>query len=284
MINNSHAMAELLASLTKHFDLCVTAVRTTEGGVALAKIKAAEATQSPGGDDVSISSVISDQEPQAPEFEPLSTEDRAQMLEVVVQDSSEVPDVIRELNERLQCVEADFSNLDEQTNQVRLTYLATIDAFRTLEDIGTRLQSYMNAESEFRGRWLEENEIIHDKIREMEQLRTFYEEYARSYDELILEVERRNAVEERIMGIWKKAKDSVDKIIDADRVERDSFRQEVADHLPTDLWPGMDDPILRWEIIPSTDNGSANRVPGGTPILEKSVIEAARRRWATHKQ
>ena len=53
MINNSHAMAELLTSLSKHFDLCVTAVRTTEGGTALARMKAAEVTQSQTGDDVS---------------------------------------------------------------------------------------------------------------------------------------------------------------------------------------------------------------------------------------
>lgn len=130
MIDNSHAMAELLTSLTKHFDLCVTAVRTTEGGPALARIKAAEATQSQEGDDVSISGVILDQGSHMPDLQPLSPEDRAQMLEVLVQDSSEVEDVIQELNERLHSVEMDFNNLDEQTTQVRLSYLGTLDAFR----------------------------------------------------------------------------------------------------------------------------------------------------------
>ncbi|KAJ2990294.1 hypothetical protein NUW58_g3022 [Xylaria curta] len=278
MIANSHAMAELLTSLTKHFDLCVTAVRTTEGGPALARIKAAEATQSQEGDDVSISGVISDQESHMHDLKPLSPEDRAQMLDVLVQDSSEVEDVVQELNERLQSVEADFSNLEEQTAQVKLSYLATLDAFRTLEDIGTRIQSYMSAENEFRDRWVEEQETIRDKIDEMEELRVFYEKYAGTYDQLILEVERRKIVEEKILGIWKNAKDSVEKMIDADRRHRDIFRQEVADHLPTDLWPGMDDPIFRWDVVPSTDNRSDYRGPGGTPTLEKSVIEAAKRR------
>jgi autophagy-related protein 17 len=275
-------MAELLTSLTKHFDLCVTAVRTTEGGAALARMKAAEATQSPGGDDVSISGVIPDQESHVPGLEPLSPEERAQMLEVLVQDASEVQDVVQELNELLRAVEADFSSLDEQANNVRLTYLATLDAFRILEDIGTRLQSYLTAENEFRDRWVEEQETINDKMAEMEELRTFYDKYDGTYDHLILEVERRRVVEERIMGIWKKAKDSVEKIIDADRKERDSFRQEVADHLPTDLWPGMDEPITRWEVVPSTDNGQDYRELGGTPILERSVIERARRRHRIH--
>ncbi|KAH8167985.1 hypothetical protein CIB48_g212 [Xylaria polymorpha] len=265
MIDNSHAMAELLTSLTKHFDLCVTAVRTTEGGPALARIKAAEATQSQEGDDVSISGVILDQGSHMPDLQPLSPEDRAQMLEVLVQDSSEVEDVIQELNERLHSVEMDFNNLDEQTTQVRLSYLGTLDAFRALEDIGTRIQSYVSAENEFRDRWVEEQETIHDKISEMEELRVFYEKYAGTYDHLILEVERRRAVEEKILGIWRTAKDSVEKIIDMDRRQRDMFRQEVADHLPTDLWPGMDDPILRWDVVPSTDNRSDHRGSGGTP-------------------
>ncbi|KAI0486777.1 kinase activator [Xylaria cf. heliscus] len=278
MIENSHAMAELLTSLTQHFDLCVTAVRTTEGGPALARIKAAEATQSQEGDDVSISGVIPDQGSHMPDLQPLSPEDRAQMLDVLVQDSSEVEDVVQELNERLHSVEADFSNLDEQTAQVKLNYLGTLDAFRVLEDIGTRIHSYVSAENEFRDRWVEEQETIHDRITEMEDLRTFYEKYAGTYDHLILEVERRRAVEEKILGIWRSAKDSVEKIIDMDSRHRDTFRQEVADHLPTDLWPGMDDPILRWDVVPSTDNRSDHRASGGTPTLEKSAIEGARRR------
>ncbi|KAI1277658.1 kinase activator [Xylaria sp. FL0933] len=278
MIDNSHAMAELLTSLTKHFDLCVTAVRTTEGGPALARIKAAEATQSQEGDEVSISGVIPDQESHMPDFGPLSPEDRAQMLEVLVQDSSEVEDVVQELNERLQAVETEFSNLDERTTQIKLGYITTLDAFRTLEDIGTRIQSYISAENEFRDRWVEEQETIHDKMEEMEELRIFYEKYAGTYDHLILEVDRRRGVEEKIQGIWRRAKESVDKIIDMDSKQRDSFRQEVADHLPTDLWPSMDDPILRWDVVPSMDNGSDHRGSRGTPILEKSVIEGARRR------
>jgi autophagy-related protein 17 len=278
MIENSHDMAELLTSLTRHFDLCVTAVRTTEGGSALARIKAAEATQSQESDDVSISGVISDQESHVAGLEPFTPEERAQMLGVLVKDSAQVEDVVRELQERLQAVEGDFSNLFAQTTQVKLTYLATLDAFRALEDIGTRLQGYTTAENEFRDRWVEEQETIQGKISEMEELRLFYEKYADTYDHLILEVERRRAVEEKIMAIWRKAKEGVEKIIDTDRKQRDSFRQEVADHLPTDLWPGMDDPIQRWEVVPYTDNRLDYRGSGSTPTLERSVVEGARRR------
>lgn len=281
MIDNSHAMAELLSSLTKHFDLCVTAVRTTEGGAALARIKAAEATNSQSGEDMSISGVIAEQESHMPDYEPISPEDRAQMLEVVVQDASEVDDVVRELTERLQTMEADFMSIDEQTGQVKITYISTLDAFRVLEEIGSRLHSYISAESEFRDRWDEEQQAIRDKIVEMEDLRVFYESYSNSYDGLILEVERRKVLEEKVLGIWKKAKESVDKIIDGDRKERELFRHEVAEYLPTDLWPGMDDAMPRWDVVPFRDDRpSKEDGVASTPTLERSVVEAAATRFS----
>ncbi|OTB01351.1 hypothetical protein M426DRAFT_323501 [Hypoxylon sp. CI-4A] len=254
IIEHSHAMAELLSSLTKHFDLCVTAVRTTEGGAALAKIKAAEATDSQGVGDVSISGVMAEQESHMPDYDPISPEDRAQMLAVVVQDALEVEDVVQELHERLQAMEREFTTVNEQTTQINMVYISTLDAFKVLEDIGSRLQSYIAAESEFRERWNEEQQAIQDKMEEMEGLRVFYENYSNSYDGLILEVERRKSLEEKMLSIWKKAKESVDKIVESDRVEREMFRHEVAEYLPTDLWPGMDDAMVRWEVVPVRDD------------------------------
>ncbi|KAI1469278.1 autophagy-related protein 17 [Daldinia caldariorum] len=280
MIDNSHAMAELLSSLTKHFDLCVTAVRTTEGGAALARIKAAETVDSQSGVNVSISGVIAEQESHMPEDDPISPEERAQMLEVVMQDASEVDDVVRELNIRLQSMEADFATIDSQRNRVKTVYRSTIDAFRVLEDIGIRLPSYISAEVEFRDRWDEEQSAIREKLHEMDELRIFYESYSNSYDGLILEVERRRALQEKVLSIWKKAKESVDKLYETDRKERELFRHEVAEYLPTDLWPGMDDALVRWEIMPVRDGRSTRQYEAGnSPDLEGSVVEAAEKRY-----
>jgi autophagy-related protein 17 len=269
-------MAELLASLTKHFDLCVTAVRTTEGGAALARRKAAEASQSQGeNNSVSISGVIAEQESHMAELDPVTPEERLEMLQVVVQDASEVPDVVQEINERLNNMEEEYFHLIEQTDQIKATYTTTLDAFRVLEDIGTRFRSYVAAETEFRERWVAEHETIHVKMDEMEELRLFYESYASSYDGLLLEVERRRAQEERVLSIWRKAKDSVDKIIEADQKQRDAFRQEIAEYIPTDLWPGMDDPARTWEVVPVGSVSMGVGPSGSTPALDRSIVQAA---------
>ena len=91
------------------------------------------------------------------------------------------------------------------------------------------------------------------KLEEMDELRRFYEGYASAYDSLTLEVERRRSAEEKVQAIWRKAKESVDKIIEADRKERDHFRQEIGEFLPTDLWVGMNGPLRRWEVVPVDD-------------------------------
>ncbi|KAI0129060.1 autophagy-related protein 17 [Xylariales sp. AK1849] len=276
MMEGSHEMAELLASLTKHFDLCVTAVRTTEGGVALARRKAAEASQSQGvNDNVSISGVIAEQESHMADIDPISPEDRVQMLQVVVQDASEVIDVVQDITGRLHNMQDEFAHLNEQTNQVKAGYLTTLAAFRVLEDIGTRLQSYIAAETEFRERWVEEQETIRERMAEMEELRLFYENYASSYDRLLLEVSRRRAQEERVLGIWRKAKENVDKIIESDRKQRETFRHEVAEYIPTDLWPGMDDGMRRWDVAPLRDYAGNDKGSGSTPALDKSIVQAA---------
>lgn len=273
MMEGSHDMAELLASLTKHFDLCVTAVRTTEGGAALARRKAAEATQSQGdGDGVSISGVITEQESHVDEVDPVSRQDRAQMLQVVVQDASEVPDVVQEINERLQNMEEDYARLNEQTDQVKHSYMAISDAFRVLEEVGLRLQSYIAAETEFRERWVEEHESITERMSEMDGLRAFYETYADAYDSLILEVDRRRTHEDKVLSIWKKAKENIDRIVDADRRQRETFRQDVAEYIPTDLWPGMDDAMRGWDLVPLQDDAKA------TPCLDKDTVRAAAER------
>ncbi|KAH8199657.1 hypothetical protein TruAng_006187 [Truncatella angustata] len=276
LMESSHEMAELLASLTTHFDLCVTAVRMTDGGAALARRKAAEASQSQGDvNAVSISGVIAEQESHMADEDPISAEERTGMLQIVVQDASEVPDVVQEINERLSSMEEEYCHLVEQTDQVKATYTTTIDAFRVLEDIGTRFRSYIAAETEFRERWVAEHDTISIKMDEMEELRLFYENYANAYDSLLLEVERRRAQEERVLSVWRKAKDSVDKIIEADRKQRETFRHDVAEYIPTDLWPGMDGPIKRWEVLPVANGPNEEGGSTSTPALDKSTVQAA---------
>lgn len=250
LTRHSHAMAEHLASLTRHFDLCVTAVRTTEGGgPALARWKADSAASAVSaasvGQDaanpVSISGVIAEQEATTG-LEPISAQERAEMLQVVLQDAAEVDDVVADMAAELHAAEAAFAAVHAHAEQARVACAGASAALRVLEEIGGRLPSYAAAESEFEARWANERAVVTDRLVDMDELRAFYEGYAHAYDTLILEAERRRTVDAKIQTVWRKARDAVERLAEADRSERASFRQEVGDFLPTDLWVDMDRP------------------------------------------
>lgn len=280
LIDHSTNMAQLLASLTTHFDMCVTAIRTTDGAVALARRKVAEATQQ-GNDGVSISGVIAEQESNVSELAPKTAKDRAEMLKVVVQDAQEVDDVVHEIQESLVAMEHEYAVLEEEKEQTQKAYTSMLEAYAVLGEIGDRLGDYLVAENDFKSRWEMEKDTIFNKLDEMKQMRDFYEGYGSAYDSLIVEVDRRRGVDDRVRSIWRKAQESVDKLLDGDSRDRESFRQDVGEYLPTDLWPGMQSSPRRWKVIQlQTDGDEAVEweAAHSEPALRRSVVEAARLR------
>lgn len=261
-------MAQHLTSLNNHFDMCVKAVRATEGGAALARRRAAEATHDDGA-PVSISGVITEQESHLPDLEPmLDPHERAEIAQVVVQDAPEVDEVVAEIQAVLQRMEHEFGALKDQADRIRAAYLATVAAFQVLEEIGSRLHSYVAGQHEFAQRWAAEKEVIVGKLDEMDGMRAFYEGYASAYDSLLLEAARRRAVEDKIHTTLRKARENVDNLVEADRKQREHFRQEIGEFLPTDLWVGMNDPLRRWELVPAREGaGSEAREELTTPTL-----------------
>jgi len=252
LTQHSSTMAQHLSALNKHFDMCVKAVRATEGGAALARRRAAETDSSPGGGPMSISGVITEQDTRIPAemLDPLDPQEWAELVQVVMQDAPEVDEVVAEIQAILQQMEVDFGELKQQADRIRGTNRAVLAAFSVLEEVGARLPSYVEAEAEFTQRWAIERDVIVSQMEEMDELKLFYDSYARAYDSLMLEAERRRSVEEKIQATLRRARDTVDQLIENDRKMREAFKQEVGDVLPADLWVGMNDPLKRWELVP----------------------------------
>ncbi|KAK3897726.1 autophagy-related protein 17 [Staphylotrichum tortipilum] len=268
---HSQDMAQHLTSLTNHFDMCVKAVRATEGGAALARRRAAEATDD-GDDPVSISGIIAGEHEPHADLEPIDPHELAEMVQVVLEDAPEVDEVVAEIQAVLQQMEHDFGALKEQADRIRAAHGAGLAAFGALEEMGERLQGYIAAEHEFEQRWADEKEAIAAKLEEMDGLRRFYEGYASAYGSLLLEAERRRAVEDKILNTWRKARENVENLVEADRKQREHFRQEVGEFLPTDLWVGMHGPLKRWELV---EEGAGSEIRDGsvTLTLGKSAVK-----------
>lgn len=268
----SHAqeMAALLDSLVQHFDLCVNAIRHTEGGYAA--VRKAASSQPPGAEAVSVSGVMNT-ENDPPSDEAITDEERREMLDVLEKDASQVEDVVIELKEYLEDMEMKHDAILEYVSALTTTYNETTAAYQILEGIGARLSGYIIASQDFRIRWQETKINIGEQLNELESMRLFYENYHSSYDGLILEVHRRKQCEEKVKNIMKKAMEQIEKVYETDSKEREGFRLDVGDYLPVDLWPNVNAPAPRWEFV-LADQETSDSVPE----VEKSLVEAAGRR------
>jgi autophagy-related protein 17 len=270
--SNAAEMASLLDSLVRHFDLCVNAIKHTEGGFAAVK-QAANDNQLPDG--VTVSGVIQDTSNDSGlVLEPLSAEDRKQMLTILSNDAAEVEDVVAELHQYLATMEEQYEQIQEHAASVSSAYASTTAAFALVESIGAHLPSYTASSQEFLMRWAYSKAQIEEQMDELESMRVFYQGYLSSYDGLILEVSRRRATEEKMKALLRKTMEQVQKLHEADTREREGFRREVGDFLPSDLWPGLvtDAPQFEIEVI-GDENGGVS-----TPELEKAVVDAAVKR------
>jgi autophagy-related protein 17 len=270
--SNAAEMASLLDSLVRHFDLCVNAIKHTEGGFAAVK-QAANDNQFPDG--VTVSGVIQDTgNDSGLVLEPLSAEDRKQMLTILSNDAAEVEDVVAELHQFLATMEEEYEQIQDHVTSVSSAYASTTAAFSLLESIGTRLPVYMANSQEFLLRWADSKAQIEEQMDELEGMRVFYEGYLSSYDGLIMEVSRRRAAEEKMKALLRKTMEQVQKLHESDTKEREGFRREVGDFLPSDLWPGLvaDAPQFEIDVI-GDENGGAS-----TPDLGKAVVDAAVKR------
>ncbi|KAG9243498.1 autophagy-related protein 17, partial [Calycina marina] len=273
---NAQEMAALLDSLVSHFDLCVNAIRHTEGGYAA--VRKAASHQPPDVEPVSVSGVMGTSQ-HTGEEEAVNEEERREMLAVLQTDASQVEDVVAELSEHLADMESIYLSITDHVSNLSSTYDSTISAFTILEALSAHLPGYLMAASDFTMQWEDTKSGIQEQLDELEAMRIFYENYHASYDGLILEVFRRKQAEEKVKALIKKTMDQIEKIRQADSVQREAFRVDVEDFMPGDLWGGVGVTAPKWDLVQTcADAANSKTFVGSTPELSRSVVEAAGKR------
>lgn len=270
---NAQEMARLLEGLVTHFDLCVNAIRHTEGGYAA--VRKAANSQPPDAEHVSVSGVMAT-ENDTSSNEPVSEEEMNEMLRVLQEDAAQLDDVVIEIREYLADMENKHGLILAYLRDLNSAHLSTNTAYQLLDSVSVRLPSYIIASQDFQSHWEETKLNIKVQLDDIENMRIFYESYLSSYDGLIIEVNRRKNSEEKIKGIMRKAMEQIGKLHEVDLREREGFRLDVGDYLPVDLWPDVNTPPKRWEFgIVGTAEEEAK---GEVPVLSREVVEAAEKR------
>ncbi|KAI9723318.1 MAG: hypothetical protein M1812_001201 [Candelaria pacifica] len=255
-------MADLLESLVRHFDLCVTAVKHTEGGGAAAQKVTGDV---PEGVEMNLDDI--DVPP-----EPMTAEEMAEMLKVLEKDAADVEDVAIEIHDRLVEMESQFEHITFQSDGLAQRYADTKAAFLLTEKVGERLLEYVSQGRRFSVRWNEEKQTIEEGMEEFERLGEFYEGFLMAYDGLIIEVGRRKTAQVKMVKIVEEAMRKLEQLHENELADRESFRQDRGEYLPSDIWPGLVDSPMRYEVVPVEEDTR------DVPQLPKSVIETALRR------
>ncbi|MCJ1295705.1 autophagy protein 17 [Xylographa carneopallida] len=262
MEEHAQEMADNLESLVKHFDICVTAIKHTEGGGAAAQQITDDLPEGVAKDLASTEMPL----------EPMSEEERAEMLEVLEKDANEVEDVVMDIRDRSVEMERNYERVELYTEQLAQWHDRKTTAISWMEAICERLPNYITQSHVFLLRWDEEKTKIADHMEELEGLREFYDGFLSAYDNLIIEIGRRKTTETRMKKLVQDSMARMDRLFEEDLAERDAFRQEQGDFLPVDIWPGLMMPPQRYKIC-LEDQGVKS-----VPDISASVIQRSIRR------
>ncbi|KAL5001314.1 autophagy-related protein 17 [Aspergillus recurvatus] len=268
---HAQEMANLLESLVRHFDLCVTAVKHTEGGGAAAQsitgdmpagVMGSRPGPGPGpGPGPTIGGDFN-ANLNAP-LDPLSDSEYREMVDVIINDAAEAEDVVMEIHDRIGEMESVLETLTAQRDSFAAIYNATKEVFSHLSSLAsTRLPGYIAQAHAFTAVWNDEHDRIKGGLADLSDLNSLYDGFLDAYGGLIIEVARRRHVRHRVEKILRDARNKLDALYEEDVNARETFRVEQGDYLPSDIWPGLSREPMRVEF---------RRISGG-PL--KGVLES----------
>ena len=259
MEDRAREMATNLESLVSHYDLCVTAIKQTEGGDdAALKI----AGDLPEGVDIG-------QDAGGAPPEPMGDCERMEMVRVLEEDAGQVEDVVMDIRDHIAEMESLHLRVEMYTDRLASEHANATAAFKTLEDLGQNLPGQITRTQIFMLRWEEDKAAIDERLEELEGLIDLYDGFLRAYDNLLIEIGRRKDQELEVEQVVREARARLEKLHEEEAEEREVFKKEQGEFLPVDIWPGLRDRPRRYSITPVDEE--ASRVPD----ISKSVIYRA---------
>ncbi|EON65732.1 hypothetical protein W97_04971 [Coniosporium apollinis CBS 100218] len=258
-------MAEMLQSLVRHYDLCVTALKHTEGGGEAAE-QAAQQHMVPG-----VESLHQDASPP----QPLTASERQDMLTVLSRDAAEVEDVVAEIQDRLQEMETQLEHMSGYVEALEAEAAGLSATLRRMREVGREVAGYIAVCAGFAAGWADERREIEGGMGELEGLREFYEGFSGAYDGLIVEVERRRRWRGEMEKVVGEAMERMERMYQGEIEDREIFTAEHGEFLPSDMWPGLVNPPLRYEIQ------AIDQEDGPIQGIQKETLDAAMKRMSS---
>lgn len=240
-------LATLLQSLVSHYDLCVSALKHTEGGgEAIYQIASSTLlpVRTPATDDKDLRRAET----------PLD-EDMASLLQVLSTDAGELEDVLTDIRDRNAEQEDSYSHLLSHAQAHRHTSAKLQTSLSYLHQQQTvHLPSHTHALRTLQQTWERVQAQFETQTDELEELTLFYEGFRDGYAKLLLELQRRKDAEEHIHRVREKACRELRKLAQTEELRRQDFVEETGKFLPVGLWHDRQNEVYEdLEAISSLD-------------------------------
>ncbi|KAF2847372.1 hypothetical protein T440DRAFT_195613 [Plenodomus tracheiphilus IPT5] len=224
--NHAKEAAQAFQSLVSHYDLCITALRHTEGG-------SAAATQATG-DDAALPSHSSPTSP-----DPLSEDERQDMLTILHKDSQDVDPVATEIRSRGSEMEFLLSRIQQHISHLRHESSALSSILTILSTTTTKTHGYLSALQTFQLHYTSHTRpALVTGIEESSAQRDFYLRFDLAYAELLVEISARRRRYEKMAKKAQEAQRELDRLAKEDQRCREEFTRQQGDYLPLDIWRG----------------------------------------------
>lgn len=210
-------MAQLLESLVHHYDLCMTALKHTEGG--------GEAVQKAAVDlpvDFPVESFHQDAPPL-----PILPEERLEMMTVLEKDAAEVDEVVQEIRDHSSEMQAELKVVTTGLSYCNQEMDNLKNAIKLLDDIMTKLTDYVQAGFDLIASWNEQKGLIEEKLDELEGLRYFYDGFLNAYEGLLIEVSRRKSAEAKVKKVVHEAMTKLNKLHHGEPIANTAFSSNL---------------------------------------------------------
>ncbi|KAF7719983.1 Autophagy-related protein 17 [Penicillium ucsense] len=238
---HAQEMAVLLEALVRHFDLCVTAVKHTEGGGAAARSITQDVPAQVQGTSDAMPHIGEEIHANlnAP-LDPMTDAEYVEMVSVLMKDALEAEDVVAEIQDRILEMESIHERISAQRGALEAVSNATLEIHQHLSTLAiTGLPQYISQAHNFTNVWNEEHDRIKSGLTELSNLHSLYEGFLDAYDSLILEVHRRSQIRSRVEKVLRDTRNKLNHLYEEDVAAREAFRVEQGDFLPSDIWPGI---------------------------------------------
>lgn len=188
---HEHDAAVSLQSLIKHYDLCVKALRHTEGaGDAIAGgVEAHEHPLNASGSDEEV---------------PMSADERVELVQVIQNDAKEVDAVVTEINDLSEAIQDKADRIEESAASHRSEASTLGGTARMLEALGVDLSKASQQSQSAFSTWAAELEVLQRRLPEMQAIDASFKKTLNAYGGLQRHLtkrrERRAQIEQLFAG------------------------------------------------------------------------------------